>query len=302
MEFIKERRNKGFEVQLYGDDGNASHVVAVESIEALAQYLARCCWGQNLGKNLPTVWHYGTKWCAGKYTTVEKPSYIKIKKSRAGSMTVKTRFFRYNSEAEADEALDFLYEAGIRAEKQYSEYFEEEYCFNQDGHAKIVSPDGRMLTLTRERPGKGLSRTSRLDDEAVGAVKLYATVETDRPVEDDDRIRIAFRGCWVRTQPDEEARFLSFNDIEGCSTGKDGTELYMKLKNPSYETGAGTLTLGELADLTEVVKFDLVIKSEDCEQIKPVALKNLVFQIAEDIFIAVPKEACKGVFKEVTSC
>ena len=73
MKELKDRQDVGFEVQFYDDKtGNASHAVAVDSVEELAQILARCCWGNSLGTHLPTVWKDGKKWCFGEYTPAGK--------------------------------------------------------------------------------------------------------------------------------------------------------------------------------------------------------------------------------------
>ena len=48
MKAIDKRTNKGYEVQFYDNDGNNGMVMHCDTIEELAQYLARCCWGNNL--------------------------------------------------------------------------------------------------------------------------------------------------------------------------------------------------------------------------------------------------------------
>lgn len=65
---LEKRKNHGFEIQFYDDIGNSSFVVATDTVEELAQYLARCCWGHAFGRNLPSVWKDGKKWCFGEYT------------------------------------------------------------------------------------------------------------------------------------------------------------------------------------------------------------------------------------------
>lgn len=70
IEMIKKREGKAFEIQMYDDSGNASVVFRTDTVEELAQILARCCWGMSLGANLPTIWKDGKKWCAGEYTPV----------------------------------------------------------------------------------------------------------------------------------------------------------------------------------------------------------------------------------------
>lgn len=70
---IPERTGKNFEIQFYNDrTGNNAFVIAVDTVEELAQYLARGCWGQTLGKNLPSIWLNGEKWCMGEYSPVNK--------------------------------------------------------------------------------------------------------------------------------------------------------------------------------------------------------------------------------------
>lgn len=72
-----KRTGKGFEIQFYSDaDGSASSVIAVDTVEELAQFLARGCWGQNLGENLPTIWKDGERWCFREYTPVNDDNNI----------------------------------------------------------------------------------------------------------------------------------------------------------------------------------------------------------------------------------
>lgn len=72
MKMIDKRTNKGFEVQFYTSKGDNGKVMHCDTIEELAQYLARCCWGNNLAdwehRNLPTIWKDGEKWCHCEYT------------------------------------------------------------------------------------------------------------------------------------------------------------------------------------------------------------------------------------------
>ncbi len=69
---LEKREGKAFEVQWYKDDGNDGRVVQCDSVEELAQYLARSLWGSVRGfKNNPTVWHNGKRWCLGEYTPVD---------------------------------------------------------------------------------------------------------------------------------------------------------------------------------------------------------------------------------------
>lgn len=74
MKSIKVREGKGFEVQFYAANGDAGMVMQCDTVEELAQYLARCCWGNNLAnwehRNLPTIWKDGKKWCFHEYTPV----------------------------------------------------------------------------------------------------------------------------------------------------------------------------------------------------------------------------------------
>ena len=73
MRKLKNRTGKGFEIQFYDDEtGNNSFVIVVATAEELAQYLARCCWGHTLGKNPPSVWKNGEKWCFGEYSPVRE--------------------------------------------------------------------------------------------------------------------------------------------------------------------------------------------------------------------------------------
>ena len=70
---LDERENKGFEVQWYDDEGSASWVKQCDTVEELAQYLARSLWGSVRGfKNNPTIWYNGERWCFGEYTPVNK--------------------------------------------------------------------------------------------------------------------------------------------------------------------------------------------------------------------------------------
>ena len=70
MKRINKREDKGFEVQFYNDNGDSAEVVQCDTVEELAQFLARCCWGMSFGTNLPTVWKDGKKWCFGEYSEV----------------------------------------------------------------------------------------------------------------------------------------------------------------------------------------------------------------------------------------
>ncbi len=67
------REDKGFEVQWYDDEGDNSRVVQCDTVEELAQYLARCLWGSVRGfKNNPGVFHNGKRWCLNEYTPVNE--------------------------------------------------------------------------------------------------------------------------------------------------------------------------------------------------------------------------------------
>lgn len=70
---IDKREDKNFEVQWYNDEGDYSRVVQCDSVEELAQYLARILWGSIKGfKNNPTVFHNGKRWCLNEYTPVNE--------------------------------------------------------------------------------------------------------------------------------------------------------------------------------------------------------------------------------------
>lgn len=70
---LDERENKGFEVQWYDDNGNNSKVTQCDTVEELAQFLARCLWGSVKGfKNNPGVFHNGKRWCLNEYTSVNE--------------------------------------------------------------------------------------------------------------------------------------------------------------------------------------------------------------------------------------
>lgn len=70
---LDKREDKNFEVQWYDDEGDNSRVVQCDTVEELAQYLARCLWGSVRGfKNNPGVFHNGKRWCLNEYTPVEE--------------------------------------------------------------------------------------------------------------------------------------------------------------------------------------------------------------------------------------
>lgn len=68
----QDLEGKGYEVQWYTDDGDHSRVIQCNTIEALAQYLARSMWAD---PDNPTVWYNGKPWCKYEYTEVDKESY-----------------------------------------------------------------------------------------------------------------------------------------------------------------------------------------------------------------------------------
>lgn len=70
---IDKRENKNFEVQWYKDNGDDADVVQCDTVEELAQYLARILWGSVKGfENNPSVWHNGKRWCLGEYTPINE--------------------------------------------------------------------------------------------------------------------------------------------------------------------------------------------------------------------------------------
>ena len=72
MKTLSAREGRGYEVQFYDDKtGENTKVMQVDTADELAQYLARCCWGRNLGRNLPSIWKDGGKWCFGEFTPAE---------------------------------------------------------------------------------------------------------------------------------------------------------------------------------------------------------------------------------------
>jgi len=68
MRELEKMEGKKFEVQWYTDEGDYSWVMQIDTIEELAQYLARCCWGTMRFRNNPTVWKDGERWCLNEYT------------------------------------------------------------------------------------------------------------------------------------------------------------------------------------------------------------------------------------------
>lgn len=68
---IPTRSGEGYEVQWYDNKGMYADVVKCDTIEELAQYLARSLWGMPRMDYAPTVWHNGESWCHGEYTEVE---------------------------------------------------------------------------------------------------------------------------------------------------------------------------------------------------------------------------------------
>ena len=69
---IKKRENKYYEIQWYNEDGDNVEVTQCETIEELAQYLARCMWGSLKGfKYNPSIWYNGNPWCKYEFTPVD---------------------------------------------------------------------------------------------------------------------------------------------------------------------------------------------------------------------------------------
>ena len=72
MKRVAERTGEGFEVQWYNEDGNNGEVQQMDTIEELAQYLARVLWGAPRFKHNPTIYYRGEKFCFGEYTDFRK--------------------------------------------------------------------------------------------------------------------------------------------------------------------------------------------------------------------------------------
>lgn len=53
--WYKERKNNGYEIQFYDNNGNNKTVAGCENLEDVAKVLIRSCNGQVKG-NFPTVW------------------------------------------------------------------------------------------------------------------------------------------------------------------------------------------------------------------------------------------------------
>lgn len=82
MKTIKERTNKGYEIQLYyskengkytSQTGQEREVIQCDNIGEVAQWFARNAWGSiyedsNIAR--PTVWLDGMKWCFDEYSEV----------------------------------------------------------------------------------------------------------------------------------------------------------------------------------------------------------------------------------------
>lgn len=62
------REDKNFEVQWYDDNGDNYYAVQLDTLEDLALYLARRCWGVMRFKNNPTVYYNGKPFCRYEYT------------------------------------------------------------------------------------------------------------------------------------------------------------------------------------------------------------------------------------------
>lgn len=70
---LDKREDRRYEVQWYKDNGDEAGVVQCDTVEELAQYLARILWGSIKGfVNNPTVWCNGKRWCLNEYAPVEK--------------------------------------------------------------------------------------------------------------------------------------------------------------------------------------------------------------------------------------
>ena len=70
---LDKRKDIGFEVQWYNDNGDGADVIKCDTVEELAQYLSRILWGSLPGfKYNPSVWHNGKRWCLGEYTPVDE--------------------------------------------------------------------------------------------------------------------------------------------------------------------------------------------------------------------------------------
>ena len=67
---LDKREGTGFEVQWYDKNGKASEVQQMDTVEELAQYLARNCWGADRFDHTPTIWRDGERWCFSEYTPV----------------------------------------------------------------------------------------------------------------------------------------------------------------------------------------------------------------------------------------
>ena len=70
-----ERKGEGYEVQWYNDEGDNDRVVRCNNVQALAQYLSRCMWGDVETTNNPTIWYNGKPWCRYEYTGIDEESY-----------------------------------------------------------------------------------------------------------------------------------------------------------------------------------------------------------------------------------
>lgn len=75
---LSNRKGAGFEVQWYDKDGRAAEVQQMDTIEELAQYLARCCWGADRFDHTPTVWLNGEKWCFCEYSSSGQESRASV--------------------------------------------------------------------------------------------------------------------------------------------------------------------------------------------------------------------------------
>lgn len=67
----EKRENKGYEIQWYTDIGDNGFVTRCDTVEELAQCLARAMWGSiKAFKNNPTIWYNGKPWCKYEYSPV----------------------------------------------------------------------------------------------------------------------------------------------------------------------------------------------------------------------------------------
>lgn len=70
---LDKREGVGFEIQWYDHGGNNASVWKVDTIEELAQCLARACWSCIAFNQNPSIWKDGKKWCFGELTPADAP-------------------------------------------------------------------------------------------------------------------------------------------------------------------------------------------------------------------------------------